>query len=553
MFFIPPESGGEQGFSLTEEPASTSENVAINALCEVGFEKDDIDMPPVESLLGVEKEKEQMVPDKNSEPNISTNETPSIAVIENEIIPITVDVATPMIEDEGVIVPQGIMRLVDGELTSAKTALAGYLAELDMLKTSEATNVDRESFTLVVLSKRLDGLDRLDAEYDRDHRRHQAGGLASLAALTRELQSLVGLCKDELQRVDMGRVIRDLEKKRESIMTAPDRMIGTLRRAENPRIRREIGLDVARGLISEIENLVRQRRHISEEIEAVTRSIERERQRVPSLEALRSEFQQQLAVLGTDIRAEQSRLQLQLDNIEAGPSREVLPPVVVSRHTKSWRNSTRAERVEKRGKKRQAKPGSAKDIFRYFGRTPESVVSSSTPLDSLASKGIYPARSLFTIGTYVEDDRRLIFRRRRVQVQTDHDKVMVVERAILNPIERFWLCIARWQFLQKRTPGEGAPGARVGTRIRNLALDLRVPVQLATMYRNQKPEKYFYLPPASADLRTAEIEGKRTYREMWPEVAKMEGLLGRSNDDSEDDESSEEEEVNPIEVIELND
>lgn len=132
---------------MTEEPASTSENVAINALCEVGFEKDDIDMPPVESLLGVEKEKEQMVPDKNSEPNISTNETPSIAVIENEIIPITVDVATPMIEDEGVIVPQGIMRLVDGELTSAKTALAGYLAELDMLKTSEATNVDRESFT----------------------------------------------------------------------------------------------------------------------------------------------------------------------------------------------------------------------------------------------------------------------------------------------------------------------------------------------------------------------------------------------------------------------
>lgn len=473
---------------------------------------------------------------------------------EEEISPPAENVST--IENDLATVRQEAIGLVDKELTDARIAITGYESELNMLRSSESTNFDRESFSLIALSKRLDKIKELDAEFERDFQQHRVGGLASMAALIRELKQLIELCGNELQRIDMGRVIRDLEKKRESIMTAPDRLIGSLRRAENLRVHREVGIDVARGLISEIENLVRQRRRITEEIDAVTQSIERERQRVPSLEDMRTEFSQRLSLFETNMRAEQCRLRLELDRIEAGPSRVSQPPVpptfvassqAPSRHTKSWRNSTRAERAEKRGKKRQSEPGSAKEMFRYFTRTIESDIASTTLLDSLADLGIHPARNHFVIGMYVQDSRRLIFRRRRVTVRTDNDKVVIVERSILNPLERFWLCVERWQWLQTLTPGVGVPGARAGTRIQNLAMDLRVPVQLATMYRNQRAEPYFYLPPASADLRTAEIEGKRRYREMWPEVESLEGPLGRADDSDEDEEISEEEETDALE------
>lgn len=114
----------------------------------------------------------------------------------------------------------------------------------------------------------------------------------------------------------------------------------------------------------------------------------------------------------------------------------------------------------------------------------------------------------------------------------------VIGRAILNSIERFWLCIMRWQYLQTLGACEGVRGARRGTRILDVAKDLNVPGELATMYRYAKGVKYLWYPPASVDLKVAERESNHKYPELWPWVLEKEGNLGREDIvlDVEDDE-----------------
>lgn len=87
----------------------------------------------------------------------------------------------------------------------------------------------------------------------------------------------------------------------------------------------------------------------------------------------------------------------------------------------------------------------------------------------------------------------------------------------------------RWQYLQTRKTGEGVRGARKGTRIRELAKDLDVPTDLATLYRFAKGEKYCWYPPATVNLKVAEREGGHTFPELWPWVLEKEGNLGRED------------------------
>lgn len=293
-----------------------------------------------------------------------------------------------------------------------------------------------------------------------------------------------------------------------------------MRRADRLRVRKEVGMDVARSLITEIENLVRQRRLLSEEINAISSSIERERRRVPELHTLRTEFQRKLVEFGEKMRLEHRRLQETLDEVEAGPSHAVIPHV--SRHAKQRESMNRDQRAVKRTKAGAPAPGSGSNGWKPWEWNPPD--------------------DFFVITRYVEVKCRLILRDVVATVERNGQNE-VIERAMLNSIERFWLCIKRWQYLQTRKVGKGVRGARRGTRIRDVAQDLNVPANLATLYRYANGEKNLWYPPATVDLRVAEREGNRTNDELWPWVLEKEGNLGWKRDVSDGVEDDEDEDM----------
>lgn len=236
-----------------------------------------------------------------------------------------------------VVVPrEEIMAIVNRELVSARTALAGYAAEIVMLEAGESRNLEREQYLLAALSGRLDELARSDETQSTIYQNDWAAAMSSMPALIRELRALIDLCKNGLTQADLDGVMREFIKKKRSIEATPNRLVGVLRLAGNLHVRKEVGIDVARGFIREIENLTRQRRLISNEIDAVSQSIERERRHVPTLEALRAEFRLKLDEFEKSLAGERRRLQAVVDFAEAGPSYvtspvPIVPPVSVNR------------------------------------------------------------------------------------------------------------------------------------------------------------------------------------------------------------------------------
>lgn len=143
-----------------------------------------------------------------------------------------------------------------------------------------------------------------------------------------------------------------------------------------------------------------------------------------------------------------------------------------------------------------------------------------------------PAQRFTTIHHYVTVERRLILRNIGEVVGRNGD-FEVVERAMLNSVERFWLCIACWQHLQTKKDGEGVPGARRGTRIRDIAADLQVPGDLASLYRHAQGGDFLWYPPATMDLPIAEREDGHRYPDFWPWVLENESALVRKDENLE--------------------
>lgn len=96
--------------------------------------------------------------------------------------------------------------------------------------------------------------------------------------------------------------------------------------------------------------------------------------------------------------------------------------------------------------------------------------------------GVKRAENIFVIGRYVHVKRRLILRNLFDHVNST--SVRFIERSMLSRLARFWLCVARWKYLKTLKIGVGVKGANRGTRIEELAADLRVPVELVRMYKD---------------------------------------------------------------------
>lgn len=103
--------------------------------------------------------------------------------------------------------------------------------------------------------------------------------------------------------------------------------------------------------------------------------------------------------------------------------------------------------------------------------------------------------------------------------------VRFVERGMLSRLSRFWLCVARYKHL-KNLKTAGVKGANRGTRIEELARDLRVPIELVRLYNDADAEDYDYFPPASFDLQVAECESGHRLPKRWVEVRQLEENMG---------------------------
>lgn len=154
-----------------------------------------------------------------------------------------------MLERDVALVQQGTLAIVNRELSGARAALAGYAAEIVMLESSGERNRGREQYLLDALSRRLDELVRLDETDSRAYQRDRSAAMSSMAALMRELRVLIDQCQNGLQQSDLENIMSAFIKKKRAIEAIPDHLVGTMRLAGNLRVRKEVGIDVARGFI----------------------------------------------------------------------------------------------------------------------------------------------------------------------------------------------------------------------------------------------------------------------------------------------------------------
>lgn len=138
------------------------------------------------------------------------------------------------------------------------------------------------------------------------------------------------------------------------------------------------------------------------------------------------------------------------------------------------------KRAEIRAKQRKAEVKNPRKVFKYFSRALTTVVTKSRVAGRFNLSGIKRVENIFVIGRYVRVRCRLILRN-----LFDHKNstgVRFIEPGMLSPLARFWLCVARWKHLKTLKVGAGVKGANRSTRIKELAADLRVPVELVRMY-----------------------------------------------------------------------
>lgn len=93
-----------------------------------------------------------------------------------------------MLERDVALVQQETLAIVNRELSGARTALAGYAAEIVMLESSGERNRGREQYLLDALFRRLDELVRLDETDSRTYQRDRSAAMSSMAALMCELR-----------------------------------------------------------------------------------------------------------------------------------------------------------------------------------------------------------------------------------------------------------------------------------------------------------------------------------------------------------------------------
>lgn len=208
------------------------------------------------------------------------------------------------------------------------------------------------------------------------------------------------------------------------------------------------------------------------------------------------------------LRLRERNAQLEKDLVEAGTSR-------VSNATFTWRKSTPKEKVKKRTHHRQVKKDKkAATSFSYVSHAANKRISVQYISSMMEKIGAKPAqnRSQF---------KNILFRKNG-DIMKEWDKDTVFDKEIFSLTNRLWICILRYQYLRDVKYDFGVPGARRGTHIHDLAMDLEVPSDCVEMYKNNSPDQYFYYPPMIVDLYAQ--EQKKRFKEHWYWLFDMGGL-----------------------------
>lgn len=127
-------------------------------------------------------------------------------------------------------------------------------------------------------------------------------------------------------------------------------------------------------------------------------------------------------------------------------------------------------------------------------------------IKEMLDRGYERASRLFSIDRYAQVNRRILVRTTAVY----REQVEFVESWSLP--DRFWLCIAHHQYWETKEYGPGVKEAKRGYRLGEIARDLNVPAQFATMYGKIAKS---YHPPASYDSQRAGIQWKQNSSDFF--------------------------------------
>lgn len=151
----------------------------------------------------------------------------------------------------------------------------------------------------------------------------------------------------------------------------------------------------------------------------------------------------------------------------------------------------------------------------------ERATTTRLPVEFLIRKmtelGHERASRLFSIGHYAEVNRRVLVRTSAVY----REGVEFIESWSIS--DRFWLCIARHQYLETKEREIGVKGAKRGYRVSEIARDLNVPAPFATKYKDAKVADYHGFMPAESYCLVAETEDGVALPECWDYIRRQYG------------------------------
>lgn len=431
-----------------------------------------------------------------------------------------------------------VKSLLSRELEQSQGVLDLHRQERDLLQTQVDHYKRYEKSSLEDLRMRLGEIDQVNQGLKTELSSTQRLVQQPMTEVMNEFKQELERLSEGFPRADMGAVMLDLKGMIKRVTLYPERLAGAIRRANKMQAVKSAHMDVAQNRIRELTDAVRSRRDLDAEIADATHSYEQERSRLNAIVSLRSQCDEKLASLELKMVAERQRqAQLEKDKREAGSSTGADPPKL-SKWAKRRRAMTPEKRAAVKAKQRKSNSRNLKKLFSYIGRAEDTIISKRRVTAHLDSKGIKRAENILTIGSYVRVKRRLILRN---LPEPNCDSGIVIEKHMLTRISRFWLCVARWQYLQSLKKGQGVKGANRSTRIEVLARELHVPKNLVRAYKDANAETYDYYPPASYDLRVVECEQGREYPKKWPIVRKLERNLGGSDSSEGDSEENSEE------------
>lgn len=459
--------------------------------------------------------------------------SPEIVIIESEsdsdevlAAPIEADVEI-LNEDSSEVM--AVNTLITREVRQAEDMVAIHTQEQGLYRAQERQYREFEGSSLENLRGCLSKVVRADTELRAELVKTQDLARKSMTDVLAKLKLKCDSLGEGFPRADMNAAIEELKGMIHRVKILPERLAGAIRSANRLQAVKTAHLDVAQSRIRELTDAAQNRRKLDIEIETAAENCERERARVADISNLRDRCGEMVAKLEAKLNEERVRHErFERDIRESGPSTATEPPRL-SKSAKRRRAMDSVKRAELRAKQRKTALRNPTKIFPYVGRAKETTVSRQRVTKRLDEYRIRRAENIMTLGRYITVGRRLIFRNHSDLPRNANQKPK--ERCMLTRIARFWLCIARWKYLQSLKIGEGVKGANRSTRIEDLARDLRVPVDLVRLYKDANPSDYDYYPPASYDLRVVECEGNHEFPEKWDGVRDLEDHLGITDED----------------------